>query len=67
MWDFAGLPVPEALLADVARLAIALPGPLAALLDEEECDALVARAAAVVRRPVFPPARSSHPYPWPLV
>jgi uncharacterized repeat protein (TIGR03843 family) len=67
MWDFEGLPLPDVLLPDLARFAVALPDELARLLDEEELDALAARAAALVEKPVFPPARSARPYPWPLV
>jgi len=67
IWDFAGQPVPEALLADVARLAVSPPEALAGLVSPEEIDALVTRAAALVRRPVFPRARSGRAYPWPLV
>jgi len=67
MWDFEGLPLPDALLPDLARFAVALPDELRGLLDEDELDALAARAAALVKKPVFPPARSARPYPWPLV
>jgi uncharacterized repeat protein (TIGR03843 family) len=67
MWDFEDMPVPEALVSDLARLADSLPDELEGLLDGEECEAVAARAAALVRRPVFPSARSARPYPWPLV
>jgi len=67
IWDFAGQPVPEALLADASRLAVSPPESLAGLVSPEELDALVARAAALVRRPVFPQVRSGRAYPWPLV
>jgi uncharacterized repeat protein (TIGR03843 family) len=67
MWDFEGQPLPENLVPDLARLAVALPDELDELLDSDERDALAARAAALVKRPVFPPARSNRPYPWPLV
>jgi uncharacterized repeat protein (TIGR03843 family) len=67
MWDFEGMPVPEHLLADVARLAVSTPVELHGLIDGEEIEALAARAAAIVKHPVFPPARSARPYPWPLV
>ena len=67
IWDFAGQPVPPSRLDSVARLAAAPPPELAALLEPAEVDALAARAAAVVRRPVFPVARSARAYPWPLV
>src|SRR5207237_2565294 len=56
MWDFAGQPVPEDLVADAARLAVSVPVQLAALLDDDEGEALAARAAALVRKPVFPEA-----------
>ena len=67
MWDFEGMPIPEQLVADLARLAVALPEGLSGLIDGEEIEALAARAAAIAKRPVFPPARSARPYPWPLV
>jgi len=67
MWDFEGQTIPDTVVADVARLAVSGPDELASLLDDDECAALAARAAAIVRRPVFPPARSARPYPWPLV
>ena len=67
MWDFEGMPIPEPLVADLARLSMSAPGGLVGLLDGEEIEALAARAAAIVKRPVYPPARSARPYPWPLV
>ncbi len=67
IWDFAGQPVPPALLDAVARLAVAPPAELAGLVDDDEIEALVARATSIVRHPVFPKVRSSRAYPWPLV
>ena len=67
IWDFAGQPVPVDRLDAVARLAAAPPPGLAGVLEPAEVDALAARAAAVVRRPVFPMVRSARAYPWPLV
>lgn len=67
IWDFAGQPVPPERLEDVARLAVAPPPALATLLAPPEIDALSARAASVVRRPVFPAVGSARAYPWPLV
>ena len=67
IWDFAGQPVPSHRLDAIARLAAAPPQELSELLDPAEMDALAARAAAVVRRPVFPVVRSARAYPWPLV
>ncbi len=67
IWDFAGEAVPEALVDDASRLAASPPADLGGLLSADEVAALVRRAAALVRRPVFPEARSSRAYPWPLV
>ncbi len=67
IWDFGGQPVPEALVEDASRLAVSPPAALAGLVSPAELDALVARASAVARRPVFPQAHSSRAYPWPLV
>ena len=51
----------------LARLAASPPSSLAGLVHDAEVEALAARAAGVVRRPVFPPVRSPRAYPWPLV
>jgi uncharacterized repeat protein (TIGR03843 family) len=67
IWDFAGQPVPPERLEAVAALAVDPPAGLAGLIDDEEVEALAARAAALVRRPVFPEPRSGRSYPWPLV
>jgi uncharacterized repeat protein (TIGR03843 family) len=67
MWDFEGMPIPDQLVADLGRFALAIPDELGGLLDGDEIEALATRAAAIVKRPVFPPARSARPYPWPLV
>ena len=67
MWDFAGQPLPPERLDDVARLAASPPAELARLIEPGEIDALAARAAHVLRRPVFPAVRSARAYPWPLV
>ena len=67
IWDFAGQPVPEDRLEALARLAASPPPTLAGLVPDAEVEALAARAAAVVRRPIFPPIRSPRAYPWPLV
>jgi len=67
IWDFAGQPLPLERVEDVGRLAISPPDELGDLLSPDELDALVDRAAALVRRPFFPPPRSQWAYPWPLV
>jgi uncharacterized repeat protein (TIGR03843 family) len=67
IWDFEGQPIPGDRIEDVARLALDPPGRLRELIGADEVEALVARAAAVLKNPVFPPARSARAFPWPLI
>jgi uncharacterized repeat protein (TIGR03843 family) len=68
IWDFAGDPIPDALLADVARtFADGVPPAVASLLDPFERDALATRARAVLREPTFPADETGRRWPWPLV
>jgi uncharacterized repeat protein (TIGR03843 family) len=67
IWDFAGEPIAEPLLADLRRLALDPPPSVATLLDPSETDALVRRAQRIAARAVFPDPGDDRPYPWPLV
>lgn len=69
IWDFEGRPLPEECMEGIRRLALCPepPEPLVPLLSGVELEALTVRAAAVVRHPVFPLARSARAFPWPLV
>jgi uncharacterized repeat protein (TIGR03843 family) len=67
MWDFAGQPVPDNLVEDVARLAASPPDGLAGLLSPDELEAVAHRARLVADKPVFPEPRSARAFPWPLV
>jgi uncharacterized repeat protein (TIGR03843 family) len=68
IWDFAGEPIPRALLDAVRQLLNAgLPAALAELLDPDEQDALLMRGKALARRARFPKDSSGMRYPWPLV
>lgn len=68
LWDFAGEPIPEAVLTDVERFVEAgVPPALTDLLDTFECDALLTRARAVLREATFPVDHTGRRYPWPLV
>ena len=68
IWDFAGQPIPDARLEDLARLSGAgLPEPLAELLDASERKALQSRIKRLVAERRFPRDRGGHRYPWPLV
>ncbi|MBI2706660.1 MAG: SCO1664 family protein [Actinobacteria bacterium] len=68
IWDFAGEPIPPALIDDIARLAVrGLPASMNRLLDPDEREAVLHRAATVVDRGVFPHDTTGRRYPWPLV
>ncbi len=68
IWDFAGDPLDDAVRADVARLVDEPPrAELEALVDDDELDALLRRARALVRSRRLPTPGGGRPYPWPLV
>jgi uncharacterized repeat protein (TIGR03843 family) len=67
IWEFAEEPVPPAVLACIEPLATTVPLELAALLSDDEVDALSHRAARLVAAGCFPSDDSGHRYPWPLV
>ncbi len=71
MWDFEGQPLPDDCMEGVRRLALCADpgglGPLGSLLGPDETTALFQRAAALLRRPHFPAARTARHLPWPLV
>lgn len=68
IWDFAGTPIPKALLTDLRRLVKAgLPRGLSELLTPPESTALLARARRVLDAGTFPADTGGHRYPWPLV
>ncbi|WP_227982270.1 SCO1664 family protein [Nocardia spumae] len=69
LWGWAGEPVGEDLLDDIADFAERLPGPVAAELAEHitdaEIEALGVRARDLLNDPVLPQPISSRPIPWP--
>jgi uncharacterized repeat protein (TIGR03843 family) len=67
IWDFAGDPIPETLLEDIAPLAEAAPPEVAELLDDAEVAALQHRVQRLLRERVLPVDRTGMRYPWPLV
>jgi uncharacterized repeat protein (TIGR03843 family) len=68
MWDFIGEPIPDEVLAGCRAILANFPEPLYELLDDEECEALLSRAEALLSRPVFPhPSQDHRSYPWPPV
>jgi hypothetical protein len=72
LWDFAGQPVPDKLVADIAALRkkLARGNPLRNallhLLEAAEVEALESRIAGIIENPVFshPQSRWSVPWPW---
>ena len=68
IWDFASEVIPAELLTGVRRVAEeGGPDTLDDLLDLDERDALVERAAEVVDDGTFPIDTTGRRYPWPLV
>jgi uncharacterized repeat protein (TIGR03843 family) len=67
IWDFAGEPIPDALLEDIAPLAAAVPDQVAELLDDAEVTALQRRVRRMLHERVLPVDRTGMRYPWPLV
>jgi uncharacterized repeat protein (TIGR03843 family) len=67
IWDFAGEPIPDALLEDIAPLAEGAPPEVAELLDDIEVAALQHRVQRLLREGVLPVDRTGMRYPWPLV
>ena len=67
IWDFAGEPIPDALLEDIAPLAEAVPPEVAELLDDDEVTALQRRVQRLLHARVLPVDRTGMRYPWPLV
>jgi hypothetical protein len=69
VWDFAGEPVPEALLGDVERVLAGLDGeagaPLRVLLSPDEVAALGERMARLLASPVLPSPQTRRDLPWP--
>ena len=67
IWDFAGEPIDDDLLAAIGRVTTELPPGLARYLDDAEATAVMQRAGALLMNPVFPIDRTGRRYPWPLV
>lgn len=67
IWDFAGDPVPEDLLADISPLVATVPADLAGLLHHAEVVALQRRVQRMLQDKVLPVDHTGMRYPWPLV
>ncbi len=67
IWDFAGEPIPDPLLADLRRLTLEPPTSLDSLLHPSEAEAMLHRAEQLTASGVFPDPGEGRPYPWPLL
>ncbi len=75
IWDFAGQPLPENLMGDMARVAEELAQPesagraaLLGLLRPSEVNALIRRARRLLKAGVYPqPGKDRRAFPWPPV
>jgi len=67
VWEFGGQPVPGHLRTAAEELVERVPLDVAAMLSDDEVDAMVERAQWLVDHPVFPVDHSGRRYPWPLV
>ena len=67
IWEFGGEPIPEDVLAAVQRVADSPPIDVAALLDDDEIEAMVERATLLATGGMFPIDSTGRRYPWPVV
>ena len=70
IWDYAGDPIDERLLAELAKLSTSLPLELQELLSPAEIGSLVTRIQDLVELASLPfPNEDGDypPYPWPLI
>ncbi len=68
IWEFGGETIDDALLERVAPMVERIPLDVAALLADDEIEAMQRRATALVTERVLPEESASYrSYPWPLV
>jgi uncharacterized repeat protein (TIGR03843 family) len=67
IWEFGDEPLPDRVLAAAARICERVPVDVAALLADDEIEAISRRAAWMVTERRFPVDHSGRRYPWPLV
>ena len=67
IWDFADEEIPESLLDKVNKLVDRVPLDIAALLSDDEVEAIQGRATWCVKHRRFPNDPTGQRYPWPLV
>ena len=67
IWEFGGEPIPTDVLEAVQRIADSPPVEVAALLDDDEIEAMVERATMLAAGGMFPIDSTGRRYPWPVV
>ena len=67
IWEFGGEAIAPNLLEKIQRVVDHPPLEVAALLDADEIEAMIERAAMLAQGGMFPIDASGHRYPWPMV
>jgi uncharacterized repeat protein (TIGR03843 family) len=67
IWDFAGQPIEDEILAPLEKLIESVPVQVAALLTDDEIEAMLERTEWLLDNRVYPAPESRYQYPWPLL
>jgi uncharacterized repeat protein (TIGR03843 family) len=67
IWDFAGDHIDESLLAPLEPFVQSVPVNIAALLTDDEIEAMIERTVWLLENRIFPAPESRYQYPWPLL
>jgi hypothetical protein len=67
IWEFGGEAIAPDLIQKIQRIADHPPLEVAALLDADEIEAMIERAAMLAQGGMFPIDASGQRYPWPMV
>ena len=67
IWEFGGEPIPVDVIDAVRAVADSPPLEVAALLDDDEIEAMIERALMLAEGGMFPIDSTGRRYPWPVV
>ena len=67
IWEFGGEPIPVDVIDAVRAVADSPPLEVAALLDDDEIEAMIERAMMLAEGGMFPIDSTGRRYPWPVV
>jgi len=67
IWEFGGEALPDKTIAPLHRLVEGVPLEIAALLVDDEIEAIQERAEWLLQQGELPIDESGRRYPWPLV